>query len=291
MKMKRIVVVGLCFFAAGALSVLAYQHRQDLILLPLALILAFTNGTFWVFYLISLTAFLLVSWRRRQAYWKKALVSISLILPAAVGAGLWWLLFVEGPLFNLFAPLTDEFKVYRAECQGWVFRPGESIGGAGICYGFYKFLGGSSTYKVDVPHRKVWIWHEEPIEASGRWGTNGGWVALTQANPDVRKNCEVRDYSNWACTDSDQYGTSITQLVGGREHHYEYGKPNPSDAFLNAFASLARCDVQVDALTFWRLWAGPFGILGYRTVEAMPERYSFHLPGSPDRIDCTNPPP
>jgi hypothetical protein len=52
--------------------------------------------------------------------------------------------------------------VYRAECQGWVWRAGEGIGGSGSCYGSYKWLGGSDTYKADVTNQKVWIW-QEPV--------------------------------------------------------------------------------------------------------------------------------
>lgn len=54
------------------------------------------------------------------------------MIPASVLAtGLWLLLYVDGPLFNLFAPLTGEFRTYTATCQGWVFRV-ENPFGSGI---------------------------------------------------------------------------------------------------------------------------------------------------------------
>jgi hypothetical protein len=85
--------------------------------------------------------------------------------------------------------------------SGLGFAPGESIGGSGTCFGSYKWLGGSSAYKVDVPlTKKVWIW-----QGPAGFEPNGGWVSLTQrsADPAEQKTCEVLDYSNWACTDSD----------------------------------------------------------------------------------------
>lgn len=102
-----------------------------------------------------------------------------------------------------------------------------------------------------------------------------------EIRPQVREEatCEVLDYSNWARTDSDQYGTTITQLVGGRELSYEYGKLSPSDA-------IAQCDVQVNAVTSAILYPGPFGLFGQRKLEVWPWYCGRHEPAR-DWIDCT----
>ena len=206
-----------------------------------------------------------------------------MLAAACVAAGLWSLLFVDGPLFNLAAPLTGEFEVYHATCEGWVLRPAESIGGSGTCFGSYTYLGGRTTYRVNVPNQKVWMWQEPTI-----YEGDGGWVSLTQrsADPAEQKTCEVLDYSNWACSDSDQYGTTITQLVGGREHLYEYGKLSPAGAVLHGLASSlgGSCDVQVDAVTSWVLW---FGQGGWK-LNGWPVSHRLI---AKDWTDCTHPPP
>jgi hypothetical protein len=292
--MKRAGFAIAAFVAIGAVFLLLMIDRYGpkelaefaaLLLMLLSIGLFYTLFRFfWLLVLVSLAA-LVVAKVRKWSRLRTLAGALKWLAVASVVTWV-WLLLVYGPL-NFSVPLTNEFKVYRAECQGWLFRPGESIGGYGTCFGSYKSLGGASAYKVDVPHQKVWIW-EGPVG----FEPNGGWVSLTQrsADPAEQKTCEVLDYSNWACTDSDQYGTTITQLVGGREHSYEYGKPSPSGAVVHGLASLARCDVQVDELTYSLLWPGPFGIWGSRMVEARPD-YSAHSPNTPDWIDCTKPPP
>jgi hypothetical protein len=292
---KACALVGVFFL--GALAVLAYQYRTDLVWIPLlALLLSAQSSFFWIFLLTTLSIFLVVSSRRRWSRWTRALGAAVMVVVALPATGLWFLLFVDGPLFNLAAPLTNEFAVYEAECKGWVYRPGESIGGSATCYGYYGHLGDSvTTYVVNVPQQKVWMWQEPTMVGEPK----GGWVSLTQpsADPGVKSTCQVRDYANWACTDSDQYGTTITQLVGGRKHSYEHGQTNPSDRLAKSFLSLARCDVQVDAVTWSRLWLknflryGPLNGRPQWEIEALPLSYAPH-PGLPagDWTDCANPP-
>jgi hypothetical protein len=38
---------------------------------------------------------------------------------------LYFLLFIDGLFFNFFSPITHEFQIYKAICNGWVFRPGK----------------------------------------------------------------------------------------------------------------------------------------------------------------------
>jgi hypothetical protein len=277
---KLFAIVGL--FLLGALTAAAYQYRSDLVLIPLVAIILAMTGSFWIFLLATVSIFFIVSGRRKWPRWKRMLGAAAMVVPAGVATGLWFLLFVHGPLFNLAAPLTGEFTVYHAECTGWVFRPGEGIGDSGTCYGSYKYLGGSTTYAVDVPHQKVWMWQEPAMVEEPK----GGWVSLTQPSADrgVKSTCEVRDNANWACTVSDQHGTSITQLIGGREHYHEYGTQDLLERFANA---LARCDVQVDAVTWSRLELG----LGLWKLKAWPLSVAEHRLSAEDWIDCTNPPP
>ncbi len=289
------VAIALIFLLVSAYGLMTGAYGPKLVaVVGLVLLLeglfdALGNRFFWLFGLISLAALLVFAKRRKWSRLRTFTGALGWLAVAFVVTWV-WLLLIYGPLFNFFAPLTGEFRVYHAECQGWVWRPSESIGGAGQCYGFYKWPGGRDTYKVDVPNQKVWIGQELVVA----FEPHAGWVSLVQrsGDPSEKKTCEVRNYSNWRCTDTDRDGTTITSLVGGRMHSYEYRKPNPSSAKADAFGSLVRCYVQVDALTWWRLWPGPFGILGSRKVEAESESYSrgIRRPGSPDWIDCTKPP-
>jgi hypothetical protein len=141
---------------------------------------------------------------------------------------------------------------------------------------------GGTTYKVDAHHQKVWVW-QDPL-----WPEpNGGWVSLTKrsADPGEKATCEVLDYRNWSCTDSDKDGTVITELVGGLWHLYEYGKPLPGSTFAHA---AARCDVQVDELTAIQLMLENWGLR--ENVQAGEWEGGSHEP-SQGWVDCTKAPP
>ncbi len=173
-------------FAGGLLSVLLYQHRWEFAVI---ILLAARSGLFWVFLLVALVIFLVASrtWTARN----RALGMLSVLVSACVAAGLWWFLFVEGPLFNLAAPLTPEYRIYPVECKGKVVA-------GNFCCGKLDIPLNPTTYSISVARQQV-------FETTGDFTTT------------PLHNCEVRDYLNWVCTTYyDATGDNETDMVHGK---------------------------------------------------------------------------
>jgi hypothetical protein len=135
-----------------------------------------------------------------------------------------------------------EYAIQRATCRGWVWHPGESIGGAGICYGEYARALNIIRYRVDRSSQRVWV-HDEGTDLQPQ----DGWSSfLTPGRMDVTGSCRVFDARNWSCSVRDRYGSDETEMVGGVEHLRVLGGTAPDD-FSDLFMYMARCDVQIGA--------------------------------------------
>jgi hypothetical protein len=272
---------------AAALALLfVLGGLEAALILSLAVDTASVSGSFWCFLAASVVVFLAISRRRGWARWKTALGALAVIPASLLAMGLWWLLFVDGPLFNLFAPLTNEFRTYRAECQGWVYRF-QAPGGLGVCFGYYKRALGGITYKVDVARQKVWIWHDPIAFLESEVESEGGWVTSAGHVPDEKLTCEVSDYKNWTCIDSDARGTDVTEMVGGVEYDDTLGQNSLIEKWGE---EMARCDVQIDALTYWLLRGGEWKILPWHRLRARRD-WSGNSHKGRSWIDCRKPPP
>lgn len=188
--MKRVTFAIAGAFIVGAVVISAFQYGWDLALIPVLLFLAASSGFFWVFLLAATLALLALSKRRKLSRWKRALGVFSVLIAAYVATGLRWFLYVEGPLFNLAAPITHEYRVYPVECRGKVVA-------GNFCCGKLDVPLNATTYSVSVARQQVF-----------------------ETTADITTplhNCEVRDYLNWVCTTYwDVTGENETDMVHGK---------------------------------------------------------------------------
>jgi hypothetical protein len=220
------------------LAVLAYQYSYDFGLTPFMIFLAATTGFFWLVLAVSLAIFLIVARNRKLVVWKRVAGGLALIVMAAVATGLWWFLFLEGPLFNLAAPLTHRYRVYPVECDGRVVAGNFCCGKLGVPLN-------PSTYTMAVSRQQVF---ESTLDI-----------------PTPLHNCEVRDYLDWVCTTYyDATGERETDMVHSMCFDRDYmvdgeinsvsSGPCPSDsvAMAAALEAAAKRDwVQVDSFDYW----------------------------------------
>jgi hypothetical protein len=109
--MKRVAFAVAIGCIASVVAVFALQHAPGPILIRALAFFAARTGFFWVFVAAAQLIFLAVSKRRKWSRWKTALGAFAMLVPGSLAAGLWWFFFLEGPLFNVAAPLTHQYRI------------------------------------------------------------------------------------------------------------------------------------------------------------------------------------